>query len=79
MSSEHLTLRSEIDEIEKILARLSPANVIKRKAFESRLKSAKKALESVKLRLPRKRNLRFVGSRLSVPTALLWNLAVRQP
>jgi hypothetical protein len=48
MSSEHLTLRSEIDEIEKILARLSPANVIKRKAFESRLKSAKKALESMR-------------------------------
>lgn len=62
MSNEHLALRSEITEIESILSRLKPEQVIKRKSFESRLRSAKSALEALRqIPLAKKAQLTFRG------------------
>lgn len=62
MSFDHLSIRSEISEIEAILKGLSNDDVIKRIAFESRLRSAKLALENLKqLPLSKKAKLTFRG------------------
>lgn len=62
MSYEYLSIKSEIAEIEGILRSLSPAQVIKKLTFESRLRSAKSALEAFQ-RLPasKKATLTFRG------------------
>lgn len=62
MSYEYLSIKSEIAEIEGILRNISPAQVIKKMTFESRLRSAKIALEAYqRLPIPKKATLTFRG------------------
>jgi hypothetical protein len=62
MSFNHLSIRSEISEIEAILRSLSNDDVIKKISFESRLRAANRALESLKqLPLSKKAKLTFRG------------------
>ena len=61
--SEHLSLASEVAEIQAILAEIPKDRVLDRMSFEKRLKNAKEALAKVSPRdIPKKARLTFRGN-----------------
>ena len=61
MNSEHLSIASEIKELGALLAAIPEEDVIDRMSLESRLVSAKEALESLPQQSPAKARLTFRG------------------